>query len=692
MTEDDNAPAGTGASSENSGENSTTEFSRSRVDDQSAIGMDSALPVDEITPTVTGTEGYKPENFSADLVRSILAQGCEPEDIGSAACNHGVSADQFRELVLQLLPGHRRAFIAGYRSQERAKGHNGLSATSAETALTIDSLGSTPAGKRLRKALERAKSDGATDPDGVRDVARALQNLSVPLAWFADALVDAGIGESEVLGYLDLLLPFWRGDRHLTDMGNARRLVALYGIDIRFAPAMGWLVWDGKRWRRDAVGEVEYRAKQIAASWRADAQLLGAIATLHGDGPERKLILERAKDMGAWAKSSESAVKISAIIRVARSEPGVPVLNESLDADPWALNVKNGTIDLRTLTLRPHARADLITKLAPVAYRPGARFRLWERFLDQATNGDLELQDYLQRASGYMATGDVTEEVFFFVYGPGRSGKSTYAESLKSVLGDYAATADFDTFVKRPGGGSPRNDIARLDGRRMVLSIEVDEGRELDKAVVKTITGGDRVSVRYLYKEFFEFAPTFKLVLVANDPPGVDPDDSAMWRRMRVIPMEHVVSKEDSKRWVKQLLTDPDIAGPAILDWVLQGCVRWQAEGLGEALAVEQATAEYRESQDVIGEFIKDCLNVAEDATISASALNETYQGWCVTNGHWPMTPQALGRVLTKKGFKNFHSGVRKWRGLTKKTGWSAPLDVSIPSKRRALPSGETPW
>jgi len=629
-----------------------------------------ASSADDEKPGLDGSiEPLDTEVLDTDLITSLMRAGCQAEDLGRAVYRQGGSVEQLRELVRRLPVEHRPPFING-NTGAKVDGASGLAVSAGRPALSVESLGSSTSGERIRRLLERTKVGGVIDAGNgeLLRIAKALQDLSIPLTWFFDALVDTGVGKIFAYRYIREFLPLWRGDRHLTDMGNARRLVSLYGQDIRYCPERGWLVWDGKRWRVDAVGEMAYRAKQIADTWRRDSSLMYAVAIDAGDTPVAAAIMDRVGPIWKWAKASEALAKLKAMVETAQTEPGIPVPNAALDSNPWLLNVNNGTIDLQTITLRAHSRDDLITKLAPVNYRRGARFALWDQFLDQVTSSDVDYQEYLQRAFGYGATGSVREEVLFFLYGPGGSGKSTLVKAIEEALGDYSATADFDTFVKRPGGGTPRNDIARLDGRRMVLSIEVDEGRELAQGLVKTITGGDTVSARFLYKEFFEFHPTFKLVLVANDPPGIDPDDVAMSRRLRVLPMKNALPLANQDPMVKRLLTDPDIAGPAILDWMVEGCRKWQAEGLGESVAVREATEEYREVQDVLGEFFEECCTVGPGLEVAVAVVYSTYQQWALTQGLFPpMSKNALGRKLTKKGFTQgkLPSGKRSWKGLT---------------------------
>ncbi len=424
---------------------------------------------------------------------------------------------------------------------------------------------------------------------------------------------------------------------HCTDMGNAQRLAARYGAELRYCYGLArWYVWDGRRWAPDDNGVVQRYAKDTATAIKLEVQ-----------GEEN---VERRQELAAWARRSENETRLRAMVNVACSEPGIPVLASELDTDPWMLNCLNGTLDLRTGELRAHSQDDLITKLAPVRYDPEARSDVWECFLDEATSGDQELQGFLARAIGYSLTGFTTEEKLFFIHGPGGAGKSTFVEAIKSTLGDYAMTADFETFLARSFTGGMRNDIARLAGARFVASIEVEEGKRLAEGLVKTITGGDTVTARFLYREAFSFKPNFTLWLCANHAPEVKDNDSAMWRRILRVPFEHMIPAERRDPAVKQTLCDPEQAGSAILAWAIRGCLEWQRVGLAVPESVTAATEAYRREMDPLSDFIAACCLLAPTAHVPSAELRQAYEDWTRENGatamgarEWVERVKALG-------------------------------------------------
>jgi hypothetical protein len=293
----------------------------------------------------------------------------------------------------------------------------------------------------------------------------------------------------------------------LTDYGNAERLIAAYGRDLRYCYLWGkWLIWTGRRWELDETATVERWAKAtVRAIYREAA-----------DTPD-----DKARDaLVKHATKSECVTRIQAMVNLAQSELGIPARPDDFDADPWLFNVQNGTLDRRTGELRPHRREELITKIAAVEYAREAVCPTWLAFLDRVFGGNADLISFIRRATGYSMTGQTVEQVLLLLYGLGANGKSTLLEVVRATLGTYAGQADFATFLARDHD-PVRNDIARLVGTRFVAAVEVEGGRRLAEVLVKTLTGGDTITARFLHREFFEFQPAFKLWLAANHRPVI---------------------------------------------------------------------------------------------------------------------------------------------------------------------------
>jgi putative DNA primase/helicase len=406
------------------------------------------------------------------------------------------------------------------------------------------------------------------------------------------------------------------------------------------------------RWARDDVGLIRERAKDYARLLLHDA----ADAASDDD----------AARLANFAIVSQHGARIEAMVALAASDPRLVCRAQDLDRHPWILNVTNGTLDLRTGRIKKHDPANLLTKLAPVAYDPEAKSQRWEAFLSRVIP-DPDVRAFAQRAVGYSLTGITAEEKMFLPHGPTATGKSTFIEAVKATLGDYAATADFESFLRRPPTGGPRNDIATLAGRRLVLSIEVEEGRHLAEALVKTLTGGDTVTARRLYQESFEFVPAFKLWLVANAAPRVHDDDDAIWRRIVRIPFTVTIPEADRDPAVKATLRDPATSGAAILAWGVRGCLDWQAHGLGVPAAVRDATAIYRAEQDPLTDFLDECCVLAATGSVNVTALLTEYLAWCEANGErHPLGRTALKRRLESRGLTQEHLRAgRVWTGIS---------------------------
>jgi putative DNA primase/helicase len=414
-----------------------------------------------------------------------------------------------------------------------------------------------------------------------------------------------------------------------------------------------WLVWNEGRWVADDICDIQRRAKDTA-------RLIYEEAAAAKDSDERKKLAK-------WAARSESEGRIRAMISLARSEPGIVVRPSQLDADPWLLNCANGTVDLRTGELRPHRPGDLCTKQVSVEYDPGASCPTWNEFLAEIMNYNLRLVSFLQLAVGYSLTGDTSEQILFLLYGTGANGKTTFLENIKAVLGGYATQADFTTFLARKYD-SVRNDVARLAGARFVSAIEADTDRRLSEVLIKSITGGDTIAARFLYAEFFEFHPQFKLFLAANHKPIIRGTDIAVWRRIRLIPFAVTIPPERQDRKLPEKLR-AELRG--VLAWAVRGCLAWQEHGLGAPEEVEAATACYREEMDVLGGFLSECCAQGQERRTKASELYQAYIQWCVANGEHPVKQRTFGMKLTERGFQRFRGaqGARMWKGIGLVTG-----------------------
>jgi putative DNA primase/helicase len=304
----------------------------------------------------------------------------------------------------------------------------------------------------------------------------------------------------------------------------------------------------------------------------------------------------------------------------------------------------------------------LLTKLAPVVYDPTATAPVWETFLGRIFAHDPALVGHLQRVLGYALTGQTSEQTWFLLHGVGANGKSTLLRTTIDLLAEYAAWTPTQTLLAKRSEGI-NNDLARLRGARLVGATETDGGRRLAEELVKRMTGGDKVAARFLYGEFFEFAPEFKLFLATNHKPEIRGTDHATWRRVRLIPFTVTIPDAEQD---KSLLDKLRGEFPGILRWMVAGCLLWQRDGLGLPDAVREATQEYRASMDVIGNFLAECCTADASATAKAADLYRAYGVWCEANKEHPEGQRRFGEALAERGFQagRLSGGARAWKGV----------------------------
>lgn len=434
---------------------------------------------------------------------------------------------------------------------------------------------------------------------------------------------------------------------NLTDLGNARRFRRLHGDDLRYVYPFGrWYVWDEVCWREDTSGEVMRRATSVPMD-------------LYGQASE-SADSARREELSKYAHRTESEKSLKALISLAQSERGVSASPDEFDADPWSLNTPKGIVDLRTGDLAPHARSAMCTRVTGTGFDPGARSELWESCLETWIP-DSELRAFVKRAIGYSLIGEVLEQVLFIMWGTGANGKSVFFEIIRKTLGSYALNTPAETLVSNRGGGIP-NDVARLKGARFVSASESEENRNLAEAKIKALTGGDIITARFMRGEFFEFEPTFAVLLSTNHKPVIRGNDLGIWRRIRLIPF--TVTIPESKRDPK-LLQRLEAELPAILAWAIEGCLEYQKRGLDAPKAVTEATDSYRRESDVFGDFLEECCTVGTDRFASSSALYNAYREWSKAAGEEAVTKTAFGKKLTERGFdaRRTNQG-RGWCGI----------------------------
>jgi len=435
------------------------------------------------------------------------------------------------------------------------------------------------------------------------------------------------LGQAEVVGIVDSLLRYDPASPllvlNMTDAGNAERFAAHAGERFGYVYTWSsWLHYEGGRWQRDSSGEAVRAALDTLRATAAEAEKVP-------DAEHRGELLKHALD-------SESSSRLSAMLTI--SQAMLPLPAERLDRDPDLLNVANGTLDLRTGQLRPHDRDDWITRLAPVAYDSEAKCPLWEAFLDRVMGGNERLIGFLQRAVGYSLTGHTNEQVLMMLYGAGANGKSTFLETLRALLADYSAITDFNTFMKRENEGA-RNDLARLVGTRFVSAVEAEAGKPLAEALVKQLTGGDTITARFLFKEFFDYRPLFKIWLAVNHKPGIRSSGHGIWRRIRLVPFTVTIPEDERDPRLTQKLAEEL---PGILAWAVRGCMEWREQGLGVPPEIRAATASYKDEMDLFGGFIEEVCVAEPRAMITAKELYAVYQSWAEANGEKPRSQKAL--------------------------------------------------
>jgi len=421
-----------------------------------------------------------------------------------------------------------------------------------------------------------------------------------------------------------------------TEDALAAQFASAHSEQWRYVAGWGqWLTWTGSVWRREETLQAFDLARQVCRN--------AAV---------------RAPSARVRTKLS-TASTVSAVERLARSDRRHACTTEIWDRDPWLLNTPNGVIDLRTGACALHDPELFMTKIAEASTKDACP--TWEAFLDTVTGGDKELQAYLRRMAGYCLTGVTTEHALFFLYGTGANGKSVFANTLTEIMGDYATVAAMDMFMATHGDRHP-TDMAGLRGARIVTSIETEQGSRWAESKLKALTGGDKITARFMRQDFFEFIPQFKLLIVGNHKPSIRNVDEAMRRRLHMIPFTVTIppAKRD-RRLPDRLLAERD----GILAWALRGCLEWQETGLRPPEAVMAATEDYFEAEDALGRWIEERCQTGPSHWTGSSALFASWKSWAEANGEYAGSMKRFSENLGARGFEKRNTrSARGFQGI----------------------------
>lgn len=439
------------------------------------------------------------------------------------------------------------------------------------------------------------------------------------------------------------------GTIECSDLRNSERLLQYYGRGLKFVTDWGaWIAWNGRTWevgRDGAVGA----AKRTSRVLYAEACQRIEDARTVGDEKEQ----ERATKFYAWICKSQNLPRITAMVDLASSLPDFRISSKELNADPYMLCVRNGTINLKSGALTEHRPSHHITKIAPVTFDAAATCPTWERFVAESMGGDKQLIAYLQRFIGYALTGSTEEQCLAFFYGDGRNGKSTFLNTIYRMLGAYAAKAPRKFLFESKGDRHP-TELVPLFGARMVVCHEIGGVARFDEQLLKDVTGSDPLSARRMHEDNWEFEPTHTLFMYGNEKPRIRGRDEGVWRRIRLIPWTIQISKERVDKDLPRKLTKEL---PGILNWSIRGCLLWQKDGLGMPAAVEEATEAYREESDPLGSFFRQLEFGDRSWTISKKTMRKAYEKCCADEGvEFPLGPRNFNERL-EKAVKTAYAG-----------------------------------
>jgi len=493
------------------------------------------------------------------------------------------------------------------------------------------------------------------------DVSKLFKNMFPKInelyqkIWFGniqDKLMRAKLIESNFIKNID------PAQSNMTDWGRAKIFADEHKDIVRYSYTMNcWYIWDGKRWKPDSSGLIFQLAKSTIHNMYNDV-----LPNIDDYDKKKKFTMSLVR--------AENQHALKAMLDSASNEPNIPVDVTDFDKQLDMINVNNGVVDLNNGKLLPHDKSYNMTKMLLLDYDRGAKCGVWLDFLNTTFEGNQELIGFIQRFLGYSLTGFTDEQIFCIFYGHGSNGKGTLIDTVMNVMGEYAKTTEPETIIKKKYERSSTNDLADLWGARFVTTSETDTYQELDEGRIKRITGQDPIKCRFLYKDLFEYIPEYKLILLTNHEPIIKSHDYSIWRRVKKVPFKMQLPRE---KWNLNLRRELLDEREGIFNWLVQGAVEWKKNGLQIPDIIENATEEYKEELDVIGDFIEMCTDIGDNLSVRNTDLYKCYEQWCEGTMNKPFATNTFSRALIERGFNNI-----KINGMRGKKGLDIRNDVKI--------------
>lgn len=437
-----------------------------------------------------------------------------------------------------------------------------------------------------------------------------------------------------------------------SDEARAKRFIEELDGSARYIPQWKkWVMWDGEHWTLDSPGsQIFCRAAGMSKI------LIEEALTIRDSGVQKKALTA--------AVGAGNVQRIEALVKIAKHDPEIIGTPELFDTDPWLLGVTNGVVELRTGKHRPAQQNDFVLRKMNVAFDAGATCPDWEISTRTALPDD-DVRAFVQRAVGYTLVGTPAEQIVLFMFGSGKNGKSTFSETILKLFGDYGHKAPAKLFLHDRFGKDPEGAIAQLQGRRFVIGSEVPEDAQLAESRIKDLAGDDTLSGRLLFNDDITFTPTHTLWFYGNVRPTVSATDEGLWRRLLLVPFTAYIDEAVRDTAILAKLAGQ---GPGILNWMLQGCAEWQKRGLGAPEAVKMATADYRESEDDLGQFLDLHCKRSASVSIPKAHLYSAFKAWMLSQGtaeRFIPGIKRFGKRMARPGIsEERRDAERRWLGV----------------------------